>query len=80
MGFSCRLIRKMTDFAICVYFPVSRTVMNFKVVMIAFKKVMPAKAQYTQSCLAMPAHTSTAPMKKKRIAVLRYHSGDALRR
>ena len=51
--------------------------MNLNVVMIAFKNVMPAKAQYTQSCRVMAAHTSTAAIRKKMIAVLRYHCGDA---
>ncbi len=46
--------------------------------MIAFKVVMPAKAQYTQSCRMMAAQTRIAAMKKKMIAVLRYHSGDEL--
>jgi len=47
--------------------------------MIAFKNVIPANAQYTQSCRRMPAHASTAAIAKKMIAVLRYHSGDAPR-
>lgn len=45
--------------------------------MIAFKNVMPANAQYTQSCLVSPAQTSTAAITKNRIAVLRYQFGDA---
>jgi hypothetical protein len=60
------------------YFLLSRTVMNFSVVMIAFKKVMPAKAQYTQSCLVMAANSSTAAIAKKMMATFLYHSGDAL--
>ena len=43
--------------------------MNFKVVMIAFKNVIPAKAQYTQSCRVTAAQTSTAAIEKNMIAV-----------
>src|SRR6185312_10119176 len=76
-GLSCRLIFSTTFSAI--YRPVSRTVKNFSVVMIEFKNVMPANAQYTQSCRVIPAQASTAVIRKKRIAVLRYHIGDASR-
>ena len=47
--------------------------------MIAFKNVIPANAQYTQSCLVSPAQTRTAAIAKNKIAVLRYQVGDALR-
>jgi hypothetical protein len=62
------------------YRPVSRTVMNFSVVIIAFNPVMMANAPYTQSCFVNAAQVNIAVIIKNVIAMLRYHWGDELMR